>query len=508
MNIKNLILPSLALVAWSCQPDIDLDKFNDLQYRGEWEIPLLQSSVNLEDILVNDSLFTVDPDGGLRVIYEEDSLFGFTIDDFTKVPSQDPIQTTVPLDLPSLSVSSSLGTIGGAKFKSFRVRDGQLNFTVDNALSNTVELRVTINNATISGNTFQIDITAPVGVSTNSASVAGLELDLSNGGTTENYLSFTIEVINNGGSAPGETVDLSLTYEDLTFGNAIGFFGQRAVNVPSGNFDLGIGAFESFINGLYLDNPTIDLIISTNVGLPLKLNVDLDGVNSAGYLESLGLDPIVISAPATVGNFDTTHVIVDNTTSNIVDFIANVPSTILYSGSGEMNPDGETGVDNFVTADGKMQVGVKLDLPLELRTQNLIFQQDIEDLDLGGLNEAENPVEKLTLRFNVQNEFPLDADLKLYFLDASKAITDSVNLDLFDAAPVDANGRSTGYSTTIDEVALSASKIDRLLSAKTIRLVVTMNTTNNGNTTVKIYNDYDVKVALGIRAKLQYDLGE
>lgn len=506
MKTKHLLTPLLLATVLGCAPDIDTDKFQNFQYRGEWSIPLLNSRVSLEDILVEDTLFTVDPDGALRLIYESDSLIGFSIDDFANVPSQDPIVTTVPMDVPSFSVSSSLGTIGGAEFKTLRIREGELNFEVTNALSATVELLVVINNATINGSTFQVSLVAPVGTSQQTVSVAGLEMDLSDGGTTTNYISFDIQVVNNGGAPAGSTVDLSMTYQDLLFGRAVGYFGQRSINVPTGNFELGVQAFENFLDGLYLDDPTIDLIVSTNVGLPLQLDLDMDGINTSGDLEPLGLNSIQISGPSVIGDYDTTVVRIDKNTSNIVDFIANVPNTILYSGSGIMNPQGQTGTDNFVTADGEMQLGLRLDLPLALRTQNLVFEQLIEDIDFGGMEEATDPIEKLILKFHVENEFPLDADLKLRFLDDNNAATDSVSLDLFDAAPVDANGRSTGYQITVEEETITGAKIERLIRSKKLELIVTMNTTNNGNTTVVLYDDYDIRVKLGVQAKLQYDL--
>ncbi|NVK28711.1 MAG: hypothetical protein HWE14_11740 [Flavobacteriia bacterium] len=494
-----------AAVLISCVPDIDTDKFSNYTYRGEWGIPLINSRVSLEDVLAEDTLFTIDPDGGLRIIYESDSVFGFAIDDFAAIPSQDPLETTVPLDVPSLSVNTALGTIGGAKFKQLRIREGTLTLEVDNPTANTVDLSVTINNADIAGQTFSINLNATPGISSQTVDISGLDLDLSNNGVTENYLSFDIDILSNGGAAAGQTVDLALTYEELLVGRAVGYFGQRSVSVPSGNIKLGVEAFENFLNGLYLADPTIELIVASNVGLPLQLDLDLDGVNSAGQLEALGLGAINITGPATIGPYDTTNIVIDRNTSNIVDFIANVPNTILYSGAGIMNPQGETGVDNFITADGEMTVGLRIDLPLALRTQNLIFQQEIGNLDFGGLTEQTDAVEELTLKFHVENEFPFDADMKLEFYQ-NDVLTDSVLLDLFDAAPVDQNGRSTGYEITDEDEVLSGDKINRLLQADRLVMTITLNTTNNGNTTVKLYEDYDILVKLGVDAKLNYDL--
>lgn len=506
MTRKFPFLAASLLALMGCVPELDLDKYNDgLTYQGEWGIPLVNASVNLEDVLVNDTLFTVDPDGGLRIIYESDSLAGFSIDDFAEVPSQDPFTTAVPLDVPSLSVSTSLGTLGGAKFKQIRIRDGVLFFEVNNPLSSNVELRVTINNADIGGQTFQIDITATPGVSSSSTSVAGLDIDLTNNNSTVNYLSFDIAVINNGGASPGETVDLTMRYEDLLFGRAVGYFGQRSVNIPAGTFQLGVEAFENFLEGLYLDNPTIELSLVSNVGLPLGLSVDMDGINSSGTLESLDLDPISINGPSTIGQYDTTKVVIDNMTSNIVDFIANVPNTVLYSGQGIMNPQGETGVDNFITADGEMELGLRIDLPLELRTQDLIFQQRL-NIDGWSGNQEQEYVKEMTIKFEVENEFPFDADMKLVFFNSSGIKTDSISLDLFDAAPVDGNGRSTGYRTTFDEVTLTDVQIERLMNSTDLNMIITMNTTNGGTTTVKLYEDYDIRVKIGADVKLDYDL--
>lgn len=506
MKVANLTSKLLLVTLLTgCMPDIDTDKFNDLSYNGEWGVPLVNTRVSLSDVLADDSLFTIDPDGGLRIIYETDSLAGFSIDDFAEIPQQAPIETQVPLDIPSLSISSGLGTLGGAKFKELVIRDGILSFTVDNPEANPVELGVTINNASIGGQVFSVNLVCPPGVSTTSQSVAGLELDLSNGGTTINYLSFDIAVVNNGGAAAGATVDLSLGYQDLKAGRAVGYFGQRSVAVPSGSFELGVQAFENFLNGLYLADPTLELIVASNVGLPLQLAVDLDGINTAGHVEPLGLSAINIPGPSVIGTYDTTRVVIDNTTSNIVDFIANVPNQIIYSGEGIMNPQGETSVDNFITADGEMQLGLRMDLPLALRTKNLIFEQELADLDFGGISEQSESVESLTLRFHVENEFPFDADLKLDFYQ-NGILTDSVNLDLFDAAPVDANGRSTGYMVTTEETELTQLKIQRLLGAEKMVMTIRLNTTNEGNTTVKIYEDYDILVRLGIKAKLNYDL--
>lgn len=506
MKQGKFILPLIGLTLLSCQPNLDFDKFNSVQYNGEWEMPLVNANLSIEDILVEDTLFTVDPDGGLRIIYENDSLFGFSIEDFTKVPNQDPLSTLVPLDLPTITAATSMNTLGGAKFKTFTVKNGDLRFTTSSSLVDTVKLSLTINNATLNGSVFQTNINAPTGNHTSTVDISGLMLDLTNGGTTQNYLSFTIAVVDKGSAPLGSTIDLELQYENLTCENAVGYFGSRRVNIPSGDISLGIGAFEKFLNGLYLENPLIDLIITSNVGLPFGLNLDLDGVNGSGNVTSLGLDTINMAGPSFVGDYDTTHVIINKNTSNIVDFISNVPNTILFSGNGTMNPNGETTTDNFITADGEMYLGLKMDLPLELRTQNLVFHQTIDSVDFGGLADQDNPVEKLTMFFKVENEFPLDASLKLIFKDLQGVSTDTVILNLFSAAPVDANGRSTGYAFSSEAVELTSAKIDHLIHAKSLLIEAVMNTSNNGNTVVKIYEDYDVKVHVGMKVKLKYDV--
>ena len=202
------------------------------------------------------------------------------------------------------------------------------------------------------------------------------------------------------------------------------------------------------------------------------------------------------------GDWDTANYILDRNTSNIVDFIANIPESIVYAGELVVNPDGKGPIDNFIQNDGKMYIGLKLDLPLELRTQDMLLEQDIYDIDFGVSDEDADMVEKLVLHFKVTNGFPFDADLKMIFRDSVQTALDSVEVSLLTSASVNAQGRVTSPTISRSEIAFDKDKIDNLLKSRQITLRVLLNSYNNGQDIVKIYTDYDINVALGLETKL------
>lgn len=493
----------LSIIATACMPDWDLDKFDDIKYEADWSAPIFKTQVSIENIVIEDSNFTVDPDGGIRIIYEQDSIAAFGIADFTEIPTQSPTQVDLALDIPTISVATSLGTIGGAQFHSVELDSGFITLNFNNSTSFSPQIQLTFDNGELNGSVFTINHTIVPGVTSTSIDISGLLLDMTNNNTTSNYLSITFGIISNDGAPTGTMIPLEMLFEGLKIRSASGYFGDRLINIPSGSFKLGLSGIEKFINGLYLDNPTIDLVFASNIGIPLGLNMDLDGINSVGNLEPLGLPSYLIPGPSSQGVFDTTHIVVDRNNSNIVDFIANVPSNILYSGSLKMNPNGSA--QNFVTSDGQVNLGLKLDLPLELRTQNLVFEQDINDFSIDLGEEQIDPFKALNLKFKVDNGFPFDASMKLVFIDKdTKLRSDSVEFNLFESAPVDASGRVTESRVSYEEVDLDTEKINHLLNANKLKLYLTLNTFNNGTQTVKLYTDYTIQVRMAAGVSVNY----
>ena len=509
-----LLLCALPLLS-ACLNEVDFNNVDDLEYRGQWVLPIVNARLTLGDIVNDDSTFTVDPDGGIRIIFEEDSIFGAAIADFISIPDQDPQEIPFVSGQPPFFLDVELGTLGaGEQLKEIVLSSGRLVWSLENPVSNPVQVELAILNATINGDTVKFVLTAGgLGTDTGSFDISGLDFDLTSGSLGYNNLEYRTQILSDGGAPTGTQYKAGVQLVEIGLDRAVGYFGDRSIPLPSIIQNPNISGFENILNGLRIENPTVQLKVVGNVGLPFELHTDMDGINKNGAVLPLSIPPIVYNAPTVQGNWDTSYSTIDRNNSNIVDFISNAPNTIAFAGNVQLNPGGNTGVDNFVTGDGEMKVGVKIDIPLEIKTQDLVIEQTIQDFDLDAEDQSDL-IESLKLHFKVTNGFPFDANLQVIFLDVTEQTPgifevtplDSVNVDLLTSAIVDNDGRVITPTTTRSEINFEQENIQNLLDADRLIIRVTLNSYNNGNDVVKLYTEDFIKVVLGIDTKLKLKL--
>ena len=152
-----------------------------------------------------------------------------------------------------------------------------------------------------------------------------------------------------------------------------------------------------------------------------------------------------------------------------------------------------------------MNIGMEIDLPLELKTKDLTIEQTIYNIDFGVEEGNEDFVEELTLGFKVENGFPLDADIYAFFQDSTGAILDSAVLEIFDAAQVNGDGQVIAPAQSERFLTFSQAQIDNILASDDIRIRVVLNTSNGGNQVVKMLTDYYIDLIVGVRVKLDLE---
>lgn len=511
MKLKLPYLIGLLIIISGCARDkIDFDLLDDIRLNPQVQIPLLNAKLGLGDMVQEDSTLTIDPDNGLRIVFRDDSLFGFTALEFVTIPAQDPTSLPLIKGQPAFDLDLGLGTLGDVELESAVFSKGYLRYILysDSVISSNADVRLTIKNATIGGNAFSHLVSLPAMQDSivDSVDVSGLTFDFSNGGTDVNFLGLKLELESADSASVGHVYNFGLNFVNLSIDNATGFFGRRQVNIPGGDFNFDVSSLEDFIDGFFLANPIIKLVTSTSVGMGIEINPDFDGVNGSGDIVPLNADPLVINAATSTTQMDTSILEISKQNSDIVSFLAALPRQILYAGNGIMNPNGNTGTPNFISKDSKVNIGLIIDLPLEIRAENMRLEQTINDVSLSADQEADI-VEELALFFNVANGFPFDVDVNVSFLDSITG--DSINgvaIPLLNASPVDAQGRviqkvETNYSVVFDQ-----SQIDALLRSDKMNIKARINTSNNGQQVVKLFTDYDLDIKLATKVKVNYQL--
>ncbi len=502
-----LILGSL----FACErKEIDLDLLDDLAAGPELLVPVVKAKLDLSDFVQEDSLFTIDPDSGIRVVYVEDSLFGFSLIDFLNIPDQNPTSFTIINGAPDLDVDLGLGTIAGAELSSAEFDAGYLKYTVttDTFVSSGTDLKLVIKNATIGGTQFSNTINLPANnlSITDSIDLSGLTFDFSNGGTAVNFMGLIVGMENAGTAKANQLFNLEVQFKSLIPNNAQGFFGERVVNIPSGSFQFDISGVSEFVDGFRLENPKITLKTRSTVGLGLDIAPDFDGINKEGTITSLDANPLIIQPAPAIGQTVTSDLVIDKSNSAIVDFLEALPNEMLYSGEVTLNK-GLTTANNFIESNSTVEIGLEIDLPLELSAKNMKIEETISDFSLDAGEEQTDFIEKLTLYFKTTNGFPFDVDVNVTFLDTITGDSlQGVAIPLLIAAPVDNVGRSISSSVSDFEISFTSDQIDGLLDANALKIEAKLNSTDNGDKVVKMFTDYGLELQMAVRTKLFYGL--
>ena len=507
--MKRLLLYNffLFLVLSSCLSDLNLNPDTNFRYSGNWAAPLVHARLNLGNLVQQDSLTTSDPDGLVHIIYREDSLFSQSVFDFTRIPDQDPETFTINVGSPDVSLITNLGTFGGAKMKSITIHSGRLEWKATNPVNDTVQIRIKLLYTDLNGQPANFIVDAAPGINSGTIFLWGLNFDLTQGILPYNNIGFEVGVVDTTVVPNGTEIGLELQFKNFGIEEAVGYFGDRTIDIPSGIIPTNLSILENLSGGLYLANPKIKLFTHSNIGLPLQILPDLVGVNAtSGKSVSLALQPYFFTGATALGGFARDTFEISTANSQIDHFIANVPSSIIYSGDIKLNPAGETQVDNFVTKDGELIVGLEVDLPLELRTKNLTIEQTIYNIDFGVEEGAEDFVETLSLGFRVENAFPLQADLHFYFQDSAGVILDSAFVAMFDAANIDGNGNVISAVNSDRFLDFTSEKIKTILKSDDIRIKVVLNTSNGGTEIVRLLTNYYFDVIVGAKAKMNYNL--
>jgi len=264
------------------------------------------------------------------------------------------------------------------------------------------------------------------------------------------------------------------------------------------------------LSGLRLVNPSFDLIYDTNLGVQGTVIGAILGISSSGEKVFLSGKPgtdrevgpdddyqnlymrgaqiprsdlvaFQITPSERIGEVIRNQVIrFDSETTNVEDFLSNLPVEVRFIGKIVVNPDEQDGfIVNPVVFDSRMGI----DIPLNLSTAegDPASFEDMISADLSDLPKPEDDtrVSEATLYVSYENGLPFAAGMTLEFLDENENLiftaigqpVDPVRFTI-DAANVHSTTRFVDRPKNgTSEIKLSKEQLDYLYRTRKIRLI-------------------------------------
>ena len=535
-----LLAAVLIFTISSCLKDnFELDKLTKTQWNPNLAVPLVYSSLTIEDLLAkkdNGGLIVIGSDKFCTLVYKS-NLFSLIAADLITIPNQQPPPFSASLTSGQISAFTGAGTItipysqtvtfdsgvNGPKIDSLIFKTGTLDLALSSDFHYSGQIKIIIPAAKKNGVAFTKTLPfsysgfVPV-LSAASGELAGYKFDMTNGGTSFNEFVVNLEVTLSGsGSAPlvSDQITLTQTLSNMTFDKIFGDIGQMSLTPDVDSVDISIFKNVLGAGSFTLADPKIKVLISNSYGVPINASLS----QFDGYSPGLGSfaitgspDPLPIQSPdfSQVGQMLTDSFSLQNSTpSNIASVINNTPKYLIYKLTSQTNPAGGTTHANFVIDSSRLKVDMEVELPLYGTAMNFVLQ-DTMPFDFGETMPDE--IDYALIRTYNSNGFPFDVDLQIYFVDSLYTKIDSLVVPnqiilksgIVNSIVGDPNyGKVTSPSATIFDAVITRPRLLNLKPSKYLLIKAIANTANGGATNVKIYSDYKLDVKLGIQVQVK-----
>ena len=392
---------------------------------------------------------------------------------------------------------------GDEEITSLHLSSGQIDYSITSVIGEDILLKIILPATTINDVVFKDSVLIAKNTTiSGSFDLANSITDLTKEGDTCNTIpvEYEVDLMSSGELIPFSSTDslsFDFTINDIDFSYIEGYLGQQNIEVESGEIDLNIDFFNNISGGFTLSDPNLNILYTNSIGIPISFILDIVGESGDGEIQGLNAGERNILSPANISEGSVSDTIkFNNTNSDIVEFIALPPSKITYSGTATTNPSGKTGINNFVTDQSAISVGIEMELPIELMVDSLTlqdtvdFEVNIENMQIEG---------SATLNIYVENGFPFDVSFTIILYDSITSLNlDTISADLLSSASVNVQGRVYQTTSSNTEIVIDDELLDNLNNANKLIVIGSISTYNNGTVPVKIYTDYSLYFSVKI----------
>jgi hypothetical protein len=516
-RLSFLLLP--ALIFSSCKKESD---------SASWDVnilaPLFKATLSVSD-LVPDSLSVIAPDGAVTLVLDS-NIYSTPIDSVFQI--HDTLQSTIFLSPGIITLTPGFVfysqpsefnlELSNVELSNAIVKSGHARLKAKNHLATEVIYTFNIPKAILNGVPFQkiqtLAAAPPGGVTEfdQDFDISGYTIDLTGvSGTDYNNLGYTVvgETSPSGATVnviSGDTiVDVTSGFESLIPLYARGYLGQGSVS-ETGINAIGTGKLRD--GTILLDSISATLTIKNSIGADAQAllssmrsvnyrtgtTVSLAAPNLINHVLNLNRATESGPAPSPV-NATYYSIQLDNTNSNIVSLIENLPEQIQYDLNINLNPLGNvSGHHDFLYTDDLFDANLKINFPLRFAANQLMF---VDTQELAAIDTtADDNLGDGTFKLIANNGFPYQFELQLIMLNASNQAIDSLFIpDIIDAASMDGNFRAIGKKRTVIPIPMSAERRTKMLGASRIALR-TRFSTGSYPQILQVYDDYTLDLKL------------
>jgi hypothetical protein len=508
----NILLIVCAAFLSSCR------KEEPTSWESSWVAPIAHGRLTLSDLTADNGYADSE---GIYHLYFEKIISGFGTDDLTQIPDTNISQKFVvplfggPFQIPGNTAiitqnqNYSVET-NGTGLRMVKVKSGQMIVHVKSYVNAYLHPQFTLYNVSeVYGNNTDIDFALTPG-SASAPTEGYYTIDMSNkyvvlSGTTGfdyNKLSTHLEIKTEQNTTADQntvygqdSVRFELLMSDLIIDYARGYFGNDIYEFNE-SFNLAEGS-NMPTGALALDQATLGFHVTHKMGFDGKLKINnVSGTNAVtNAMVSLSggnlFDPFFITrsidngGTASVSNYD---INLNESNSNITSFMGNLPSSILFQGSLQLNPFGNVSDGNdFFYENQLTEAKLVVDVPLRLAANDLTLRDTLN------VDVSTDAVRVSSLTLDIQNAFPMQWKLNLTTLNGIVLASD---LNVSSGNSVDAFALATSSKLVIP---LSEAQWNAIKSEGQLILQVVSNTPSFPQL-VNLYNSYylDVRVKAGV----------
>lgn len=509
MKIIHFLLVIAVLSLFSaCKKFDELGDIDRLTYEAEYALPLINTSLSISDVLEefeDNSTIVIDPDGLIRLIYRGDVFTQSSLDVFASVNESLPELIPVFERRMPLPFSSP----DGIQVDQLDLKGGEFGYSFFHLEDTEFDVYITIPQATKDGEPLLVELSLGVAdtlyLPEEPINLSGYTIVPENDTVYIEYGAIlpsgdTVELPE---LIPGFGAEMTVTIEDLEFSYAEGFLGVELYDGPRDT--IFIDFFESWIQGdVYFEDPVITFYFENSFGIPTRSIVNVfDVFTVRGGVEPLeseyietGID-FPFPSLSEVGQTKVSAFPIDKTNSNIVEVLSLGPLAIDYDVDALTNPDTLTNIRGFLTDSSSYDVQVEVELPLFGRT----FQfeaRDTFDANFDDFDEADYAEFKIVS----DNGLPLTVEIQGYFETNEGVVLDSLLSDgidrLVEGAEVDDEGIVIAPFRKETFTLFSEERFENIKSAERIVLRALFSTSNEGEQSVKIFNEQEVDIKIGM----------